>query len=522
MEKDEQKAPVTLEGPQQTSWKLYLGGIPVSLSEEELSKIFNAEIDQFVLTIMKNPEQGNSKGCGFIEVFSKQDFKKLMKAKIEIGGQSLQIEEYISNEEERKKKMFENNEKSIHVGGLPLEASKEDLEEYFSQFGKITRAYIIFSLGQEKKSRGFGFLQFSSKKTAKKVLKMTHKILDKEITVSQRHTKREIKTGKHKDSTKAASITGSSLSSKSKAMKKSKKGIFNKLENQVPVTAFTKVQHPLSASSLGKSGSYYQKQQSLDDNHQSIHSGSSKGKGKQQGRFGDVWGYNSSENLPLRMAPQLNPHIDDQMMHYQQSQGQFYPQGWQSDGNLGVYNYAYQGYYNAPYHLEAPGYYSPNLEKTYDQQTHIFNNQYVSKPEIYYPPDQIQKSSHSMIHGTYIPFGQSLGVSHGHYSEHTVKSHPVKTSKAAAFTFDAQKHFNPFSKQGRATQQESIKGDFNLMPGHSFDLKANLTQTKVPTSRAQPVNEESGVGGNQTANNKKPDDIAQNLYKLIESSDEDK
>ncbi|MBC7515938.1 MAG: hypothetical protein H7237_05850, partial [Alkalinema sp. FL-bin-369] len=56
-------------------------------------------------------------------------------------------EEYIVDEEQRKKRMFENNEKSIHVGSLPPEAGNDDLEKYFSQFGKVSRAYVIYTLG---------------------------------------------------------------------------------------------------------------------------------------------------------------------------------------------------------------------------------------------------------------------------------------------------------------------------------------------------------------------------------------
>ncbi len=198
-------------------WKLYMGGVPVSLTEDQLGDILCEKIDNFKVHIMKNAEQGNSKGCGFIEVYTREDFDCLIKNKIFIDGKELQIEQYIENEDERKKKMFENNERSVHVGGLPLEADADDLTNYFAQFGEVKRAYIIYNLGEEKKSRGFGFVEFVSKKIAKKVLQVEHKIMDKLITVTPRHSKKEIKSTKGKDSSsKNQSVSGSSLSSKNK------------------------------------------------------------------------------------------------------------------------------------------------------------------------------------------------------------------------------------------------------------------------------------------------------------------
>ena len=197
-------------------WKLYMGGVPVSLTEDQLGDILCDRIDNFKVHIMKNQEQGNSKGCGFIEVYTKEDFDYLIKNKIEVEGKTLQIEQYIENEDERKKKMFENNERSIHVGGLPLEADAEDLTKYFGQFGEVKRAYIIYNLGEEKKSRGFGFVEFVSKKSAKKVLQVEHSLMDKLITVTPRHSKKEIKSTKGKDSSKNQSVSGSSISSKNK------------------------------------------------------------------------------------------------------------------------------------------------------------------------------------------------------------------------------------------------------------------------------------------------------------------
>lgn len=209
-------------GGDHKSWKLYLGGIPVNITEEQLSNILstNLELKYFKVHIKRNPDHGNSKGCGSLEVYSRSDYEILKRNRILVGDKELQIEDYLDNEEDRKKKMLEDNEKAIHVARISPDVTNEEFENYFKQFGKITRAYIIFNVGVEKKSREFGFVEFENKKIAQKVLSMEHFIKDKPVVVSQKQSKLEIKNSKvGRDSTKTPSATGStSINSKSKHM----------------------------------------------------------------------------------------------------------------------------------------------------------------------------------------------------------------------------------------------------------------------------------------------------------------
>ena len=195
-------------------WKYYLGGIPVTMTELELGDELSNNIENFKVHIMKNSEQGSSKGCGSLEVYTKEDAEYLKKNKVIVKGVELQVEDYVANDDQRKKLLQESNERSIYAGGLPLEADKNDLEEYFQKFGKIKRAYIIYNLGTEKKSKGFGFVEFESKKSTSEVLKIEeHSILGKQITVTKRESKQEIKNSKG-NSTKTPSVNGGSISSK--------------------------------------------------------------------------------------------------------------------------------------------------------------------------------------------------------------------------------------------------------------------------------------------------------------------
>lgn len=528
MEKDNDESVQESLGDTQQAWKLYLGGIPVNLTEVDLEKLFEPILAKFKVTIMKNPEQGNSKGCGFLEVYTKTDFKKAKKAKIEVQDKFLQIEEYIANEEERRKRMFENNEKSIHVGGLPLEAGKDDLEEYFSNYGKIVRAYIIFSLGEEKKSRGFGFVQFNSKKSAKKVLNMPHKILGKDITVSQRHTKKEIKGGKNKDSTKAASITGSSLSSKSKTIKGSKKASSIKMK-AMPSMDFSKTSKPMSVASGKSKGGYFnpnENQQSFGDFQQvSQNQGGSvkSGHGHKTvpnipyGSHYQEWGY------PPGLPPKHQLQPDNGNMHMYNHQYGQQDQYWQP--GPGPQFRDSQMYLQPGMMPPRPGAMPPG-PRGYTQyqsmppyqpgQPGMPLNQFKGEgPNHHYwgPQQNPSQIGAQGFPGMYPSGGYRTG---GPMADpHSVKSQPVRaTQKAVNFTYDARTQFNPFSKQGKQVnigENASIKSSFDNQMG----------STKVPAKHFSNNEPAQTLLHEIPEATFKADPIAQDLYKLIDSPDED-
>jgi nucleolin len=67
------------------------------------------------------------------------------------------------------KKGVQNPENKIYVGNLPLSLDGRDLTEIFSSFGKITDAKVIIDK-YYKRSKGYGFVTFSSKNEVKKAI----------------------------------------------------------------------------------------------------------------------------------------------------------------------------------------------------------------------------------------------------------------------------------------------------------------------------------------------------------------
>lgn len=65
--------------------------------------------------------------------------------------------------------MSEVNGNKIYVGNLPFSTGFEELKELFSVYGKITDSTVIAN-HYTGRSKGFGFLTFADKESAKKAI----------------------------------------------------------------------------------------------------------------------------------------------------------------------------------------------------------------------------------------------------------------------------------------------------------------------------------------------------------------
>ncbi|VVA43477.1 conserved hypothetical protein [Candidatus Roizmanbacteria bacterium] len=65
----------------------------------------------------------------------------------------------------------------IFVGSLPWSINNDSLKELFAQYGEVTEAVVIMDR-ETSKSKGFGFVTFSTPESAQKALEMSGKEVD--------------------------------------------------------------------------------------------------------------------------------------------------------------------------------------------------------------------------------------------------------------------------------------------------------------------------------------------------------
>ncbi len=62
-----------------------------------------------------------------------------------------------------------DNKKKLYVGNLPYQVTSDELKSMFSEFGEIVDAVVIADRDSGR-SKGFGFVEFSSEEDAKKAV----------------------------------------------------------------------------------------------------------------------------------------------------------------------------------------------------------------------------------------------------------------------------------------------------------------------------------------------------------------
>jgi RNA recognition motif-containing protein len=85
---------------------------------------------------------------------------------------------------------------NIYVGNLSPEVKEEDLNELFSQYGKVSSAKIIRDMFTQE-TRGFGFIEMPAQAEAMKAIETlnTFELKGKKIVVNEARPQRDRKGG---------------------------------------------------------------------------------------------------------------------------------------------------------------------------------------------------------------------------------------------------------------------------------------------------------------------------------------
>jgi len=212
--------------------KLFVGGLPVSFSEEELGEYFS-QYGNVVESLVKTKE---GRSFGFVTFASIEEANAALEIKThKIGDRDVEVKRAIANTRAPSMSTmpmdssygmvdpgalsqtsysstsptgshFQNGnnytnsqqdyeidgqqQKKLFIGGLHWRTEDTDLRNYFSTFGQLTDAMVI-KCPEKQKSRGFGFVVYASPEDAETVLhhpahhEINSKVVDVKRAVSR-------------------------------------------------------------------------------------------------------------------------------------------------------------------------------------------------------------------------------------------------------------------------------------------------------------------------------------------------
>lgn len=173
--------------------KLFLGGLSQETTEKDLKAIFKEFGTIIDCKVMRDGDTGLSRGFGFVTyACSFMTEAALDKAPFDINGTKISPKKATPDAPRYKQTNMEFNatldkacdgKRSIFIGALRDNISEEELEQYFSGFGRVVRACKLTDKETGEKRR-YGFVDFADFGVVRKVMNITkHYIKGKRIRI---------------------------------------------------------------------------------------------------------------------------------------------------------------------------------------------------------------------------------------------------------------------------------------------------------------------------------------------------
>jgi len=141
--------------------KLFLGGLTKTTTTEQLFEIFG-RFGQVVDAVVME-RNGAPRGFGFVTFKDKSSINEVLAKGVTIDGREVDVKRAVPEEE------MAFAPSKVFVGGLSQKVDKAALKAHFDQFGDVRDAVVMIDRATSR-SRGFGFVRFSTPEAVARVL----------------------------------------------------------------------------------------------------------------------------------------------------------------------------------------------------------------------------------------------------------------------------------------------------------------------------------------------------------------
>ncbi|XP_076048623.1 uncharacterized protein LOC143029683 isoform X2 [Oratosquilla oratoria] len=177
--------------------KIFVGGIDYSTTDESLKKHFSQWGEVVDAVVMKDPSSSRSRGFGFVTFLSPDHVDAAQRARPhKVDGRLVETKRAVPRNDATNPMPSLNQTDATHtrifIGGLPQDVKEDDLETYFTHFGRVTCINIMYDKTSGR-HRGFAFIDFNDYDPVDKVLlTRNHSIKGRPIDVKKAISKSDI------------------------------------------------------------------------------------------------------------------------------------------------------------------------------------------------------------------------------------------------------------------------------------------------------------------------------------------
>ncbi|XP_049806492.1 RNA-binding protein squid-like [Schistocerca nitens] len=155
--------------------KLFIGGLPRQITENEIKNYFSLFGDVDSVTIKIDPFTGQSRGFAFIVFVDPKTIDQLLSSEHYINSKKVDLKRIIKKSQHGK----------IFVGGLTADITDNDIKSYFSQYGTVVDVQTPYDKARNQR-KGFCFVTFDSKNVVRELLKTPKQFIKgKEVDVKK-------------------------------------------------------------------------------------------------------------------------------------------------------------------------------------------------------------------------------------------------------------------------------------------------------------------------------------------------
>ncbi|KAL2434810.1 putative RNA-binding protein [Exophiala dermatitidis] len=157
---------------------MFIGGLNWETTDQSLHDYFSQFGEVQECTVMRDSATGRSRGFGFLTFKDPKTVNTVMVKEHFLDGKIIDPKRAIPRDEQEKTA-------KIFVGGVSQDATEEDFESFFAQFGRVIDATLMMDKDTGR-PRGFGFVTFDSDAAVERCLEYHPlEILGKPIEVKR-------------------------------------------------------------------------------------------------------------------------------------------------------------------------------------------------------------------------------------------------------------------------------------------------------------------------------------------------